>query len=477
MEAVGADIELARVRGRWSPGALTVVGWGVGAGVTVLILFTPWLRFGYRSPSAHLVLDTVDACVALLVAYLVYGRFLRSHRAQDMLLAQGLVLLAAAGAGLTYVVDAASRSRPGVLDVWLPLSVRVAGTALVAAAALAAGRPAGTRARGAWIWTVPAVVVVAAVLVLWPTADSLPLALDPDHAPPSAQHPLITGHGLLLAAQGLMAVCFMVASVAFARQAGRSEDALLRWLGPACALGAFARVNYLLFPSLYTDWLYTGDLLRTGCYLLLLVGAAREIREYWTAQTRAAVLEDRRRLARELHDGVIQELGYIRSEGHAITSDVSRSTRIVAACDRALDEARAAVHALAHPDREPLARLLRQGAGLVADRHLVHLELDLDAAVMADPDQLHALVRITREAVSNAARHGKAGLVRVRLATDGGRRLLEVEDDGVGFDVAGTLAGGTGYGLVSMRERAEGLPGDFEVDSAPERGSAVRVRW
>ena len=55
------------------------------------------------------------------------------------------------------------------------------------------------------------------------------------------------------------------------------EDELLRWLGPACALLGFARVNYLLFPSLYSGWLYTGDLLRTAGYACLLVGAAREI--------------------------------------------------------------------------------------------------------------------------------------------------------------------------------------------------------
>ena len=52
-------------------------------------------------------------------------------------------------------------------------------------------------------------------------------------------------------------------------------------VGIACALAAFARVNYVLFPSLYTEWFYTGDLLRFGSYLLFLVGAAREVEMYW----------------------------------------------------------------------------------------------------------------------------------------------------------------------------------------------------
>ena len=82
----------------------------------------------------------------------------------------------------------------------------------------------------------------------------------------------------------------------------------------------------MLFPSLYTDWLYTGDFLRTGAYLLLLIGAVSEIQHYWHVQAELAVLDDRRRLARELHDGVIQELAYIKSEGRALPEDFRRAT-------------------------------------------------------------------------------------------------------------------------------------------------------
>ncbi|MGB3762392.1 MAG: histidine kinase, partial [Ornithinimicrobium sp.] len=414
---------------------LSLAGWSAGLTVTVLILATPIFAFGVRSPSLHLVLDSVDASVALLVAYLVHGSFVRRSRWQDLLISQGLVLLAVAGLGLSALADLFDGFAPGTLDVWWPLTVRVLGAVLIVAGAFAGTRTTSAHVLQRWP-VVPAAVVVAAVLgLLLALGSRLPVALDLSVLPASAQHPLLTGHVLLLLAQALGAVCFLVASVAYTAQAARYQDELLRWLGPACALAGFARLNYLLFPSLYTDWLYTGDLLRTGCYLLLLVGATREIRRFWTTQAEVAVLADRHRLARELHDGVIQELSYIRSESHDLPAAAEvQSGHIIGACDRALDEARSAVQALSHTGGDPLGLTLHRAAQQVADRYGVSLEVELDDAVATGFEQRHALVRITREAVSNAARHGGAQHLTLRLAEQDGRRQLSIGDDGAGFD-------------------------------------------
>lgn len=454
-----------------------IAGWLVGLTVTGLVVWSPYVLFGYRNPSLHLVLDSVDACVALLAAYLLHGRLRRRGRLQDLLLAQGLVLLAAAGLGLGRAAEALDGDREGTLDVWLPLAVRVAGAALIAAAALV--DPARRTRSTSWPWSVgvPLALVGVASLALWAGRARLSVAFEGAGPSMAAQQPVLTGHPLLLAGQAVSALCFLVASVAFTRRAADRADPLWRWLGPACALAACARVNYVLFPSLYTDWLYTGDVLRTGFYLLLLVGALREIEQYWDAHSRAAVLEDRRRLARELHDGVVQELSLIRMEGHALPPDAPSRARILAACDRGLDEARAAVNALGHGDDEPLGFVLHRAARELAQRYRVHLEVDVDDSVGADPDQRHALLRITREAVSNAVRHGRAGRLCLRLTADGGRRRLVVQDDGDGFDVARATGAGAGYGLISMRDRARALPGSFEVDSEQGGGSVVTVTW
>ena len=462
---------------RARPEIATLVAAGFGAVVTGLIVGTPILPLGYRNPSAHLVLETAEACVALLAAYLVYGRFLRTHRLQDLLLLQGLLLLAMAGLALTVVLLLVQGGRTGTLDVWLPLVVRAVGVVLIGAAAVFNGPLVHSLT---WRWTLapPIGFIAVSLLVLGTQESRLPMALNLELAPSSAMRPVLVGHPLLIGTQVVTGACYVIAASAFTLQARRGDDELVRWLGPACALAAFARLNYVLYPSIYSDWLYTGDFLRTGFYLLLLVGAIREIRQYWAVQAKAAVTEDRGRLARELHDGVLQELGYIRSEASRFrVFDGLRTEKILNACDRAVDEARQAVEALAHTGDEPLGLVLRRAARLVAERHQVTLELDVDDSVGADRDQRHALVRITREAISNAARHGGAHRIRVELGQDGGTSRLLIRDDGVGFDMARVVSLSAGFGLIGMRQRAESLPGILEIDSALGIGTAVTVMW
>lgn len=467
-------------RRRPAPVPPSVLSWlavAAGALVTAMVVVGA-VGWEYRNVAAHLVLETTDACIALLVSFLVYGRFLRSRRLQDYLLLQGLLLLGVAGLGTTVVLLTIGRDRNGQLDVWLPMTVRVFGVLCVTAAAISgSNRLLGPR----WVrWSLaPAVVAVAASGgALSATASLLPVALDPTTSPGASLH-LGVGHPVLLGAQVLTVVCFGVAAFLYTTQARRSDDQLVRWLGPACALAAFARLNYLLFPSLYSEWLYTGDVLRTAFYLVLLVGAAREISAYWTAQTRAAVEEDRRRLARELHDGVVQELGYIRGESSSLRSaDPARTERILGACDRALDEARQAVEAMGSTaDKEPFGFTVHRAARQVADRFGIALELELDDTVTVATGQRHAVLRVVREAVSNAARHGNARRVKIELGRDQSGRRLVVSDDGVGFDVEQASSRRMGFGLTSMRERTEGLPGRFAIESTPGAGTRVIVSW
>lgn len=447
---------------------------GFGALLTGLVLARV-IGFEYRNAAAHLVLDTVDACVALLVSYLFYGRLLRSRRVQDLLLLQGLLLLASANVSTSAVLLSAFDGRSDRLEVWLPLTIRVAAAILIATAALIGPRRLLRRTSPVRVLTPLAGGLVISYLLLGTVSSRLPQALDSGDSPT-----LLSGHPMLIAAQFFTVGCFLTAAYLFSTQAQHRPDQLVRLLGPACVLAGFARINYALFPSLYSNWLYTGDVLRTAFYLVLLVGAAREIRDFWSAQAQAAVMEDRRRLARELHDGVLQELGYIRSESGALRKlDPPRTERILGACDRALDEARQAVEAMGRSgDQEPFGFTVHRAARQVADRLGVALEVELDDTVTVDEAQRHALLRIVREAVGNAARHGNATRLKIELqrVSSGQRRLL-VCDDGSGFDVAEAATKRRGFGLMSMRERSEGLPGTFEVESTPGGGTTVMVTW
>ncbi|MDN4612296.1 sensor histidine kinase [Arthrobacter burdickii] len=455
---------------------LTLAGWAVGLVVTGLVLWSPAVLFGYRSPSLHLVVDSVDSCVALLVAYLLSGRFVRRGRLQDLLLAQSLVVLAVAGAGLSWMSESLGEDRDGTFDVWLPLTLRLIGAILIASAALVSRSRQVSFKSAWWVLAVPMVVVVVTSSVMWQGRFLLPLALG-QPVDEANQPMLLAVHPLFLTAQGAAAVCFMVASIVFTKRAVEHPDPLLSWVGPACALGAFARVNYALFPSLYTDWFYIGDLLRTGFYLLLLIGASREIKQYWDAYSQVAVFEDRRRLARELHDGVIQELALLRMEGFSLPPGLQARDRILTGCDRALDEARAAIHAFGHGGDEALGLVLHRTARELSQRYRVRLEVDVDDSIEVSAEQQHALVRITREAVANAVRHGRAEHLRIRLSADSDQRCLAIQDDGTGFDVSGATGLGAGYGLISMQERARALPGSLDITSRPGEGSVVTVTW
>ena len=105
----------------------------------------------------------------------------------------------------------------------------------------------------------------------------------------------------------------------------------------------------------------------------------------------------------------------------------------------------------------------------------IDIELELADDISVPGDVTENLLRIVREAVTNAAIHGRAAHVRVRLERADQVRLV-IEDDGRGFDPDGE-SGSVGFGIVSMRERAHSVGADLAVQSAPERGTQVEVTF
>ena len=179
-----------------------------------------------------------------------------------------------------------------------------------------------------------------------------------------------------------------------------------------------------------------------------------------------AVEAERRRLARDLHDGVLQELGWVRS---ALLRG-AQAAELMPAVDRAMTELRDAIAAKAAPD-EPLAAALSRVVLGVGDRLGVPITLTLDEAVVVAPAVRDGLVGVAREAVTNAARHSGSSTVRVTLS----HRQLTVGDDGGGFEPAYGRHGG--FGLTSMRERADAIGAALTITSAPGHGTCVEVTW
>jgi signal transduction histidine kinase len=454
---------------------LTIVTALVGALVTVLVSLVPAVNVAYRSESLHVSLDTAAALIALLVAYLVFGRFRERGQVSDLALVAALVMFGLTNLTFSALPEVLSTDRPDNVSTWASAAGILVGAGTLLYAAFVREREIRHRKRAVLGLLFACALALAAVTVLVTLfADRLPAGVPADLSPKSSGGPWLSGHPAVLAVQLVVMAFFDLAAIGFVRRAEHDDDSLMHWFAAAAAIAAFARLNYFLFPSLYSQWISTGDVLHLGFYLLLLVGAVQEIRAYWRGLARAAVLEERRRMARDLHDGLAQELAYILGRARRFAREGDEDAgHIATAAERALDESRRAIAALTRPVDEPLEIALAQAAEEVANRVGARVQCDLDHSVAVSIATREALVRIVREAVTNAGRHGKANLVTVELSN--GRGLsLRIADDGSGFDPA-EAEGGRGFGIVSMRERAQAIGGRFSLESAPGEGTAIEV--
>jgi signal transduction histidine kinase len=220
--------------------------------------------------------------------------------------------------------------------------------------------------------------------------------------------------------------------------------------------------------------------MRLGAYALILAGAAREISRYRRGLSTAAILDERRRIARDLHDGLAQELAFIVTRSRALAEGMVEPGarefgRVAAAAERALDESRRAITALFAPIDESLEAAVVQTVEEVAGRAGTRAEIEIDPNIQLPSASKEALLRVVREAVSNASRHGGAQSVRVQLLNGDGPVRLIVSDDGSGFDPGILESDSGGYGLATMTERVHALGGELSIASRPKAGTKIEV--
>jgi signal transduction histidine kinase len=191
--------------------------------------------------------------------------------------------------------------------------------------------------------------------------------------------------------------------------------------------------------------------------------------------------EERARLARELHDAVSQKLFSIRAHARAAVVLTGRDpaqsavtmTVVSELAGQAQAELRAIIEGLAPPGLDDLEASLRRYAELAGRAQGVRVTVTGRAVPPLAAPAEAAVYRVAQEALHNALRHSGAGAVTVALSGTARRVVLEVADDGSGFDPA--AAPGRGIGLASMRQRAAAVGGTVRVTSAPGRGTAVRL--
>ncbi len=199
-----------------------------------------------------------------------------------------------------------------------------------------------------------------------------------------------------------------------------------------------------------------------------------------------STLTERNRLALELHDVASQKLFSIVLTAEAASTLLDRDPtaareqvdRLQLLARETLEELRSLVLELRPPElgRDGLPGALRKHAAVLGRLHGVEIELDLDAAAAGgDERRDRELLRIAQEALHNALRHAAPARVVLRLAAEEGRLVLEVRDDGTGFDATDPALRAKRLGLTSMQERAERLGGRLAIESAPGAGTTVRL--
>lgn len=202
---------------------------------------------------------------------------------------------------------------------------------------------------------------------------------------------------------------------------------------------------------------------------------------------RAAVLEEREWLAREMHDSLAQVLGYLHLQSQTALAKLSPEAlpevedelrEMAQLAKEGYTDVREAILGLRERVREcedfvaalrEYAQKFSHRAGISAD-----VEVDGDTAVQLSAEAQVQVIRVVQEALTNVRKHAEARRARIRLEqTD--RLTITIEDDGKGFEPKLLLNDGSRFGLWTMRERAERIGGLVEVDSAPGRGTCVRV--
>lgn len=211
---------------------------------------------------------------------------------------------------------------------------------------------------------------------------------------------------------------------------------------------------------------------------------AEQLQNLLQTRQQLAAVEERHRLARDLHDAVKQQVfAAVMQVGAArevLENDPAAAARYLAEAERLGREAQEELTSLIWELRpaaladKGLVAALREYVAEWSRRTGIQAEVRVQAERATPLEVEQALFRLAQEALANVARHSGATAVAMHLTWEGDTVVLTVQDNGRGFDIR--TAEGEGMGLRSMRERVEALGGTLEVESAPDQGTRVVAR-
>jgi signal transduction histidine kinase len=392
---------------------------------------------------------------------------------------------------------------PEQLPTWISGMTRIFVGGLFLASALAAIRGlyvGPSRALRGLL--APVGVLVLLAVLLYPARELLPPLIEPAGieallAGPSGM-PMLPGMTILSLILVVTNVVLLVAGVVLYRvtwaRGGPVSDS---FTAVGLAVLAVAELQYAFWPSVYAGLVTVSDFLRLVAYTVLVAGTVAEqradlraLRKAYSALDRMrateaerAALEERTRLAREIHDGLAQHLWFAKLKLERLNASLREDERplageVVQALDAAIVEARQALVTMrSGADRDvPLADLLARTMDEFSRSSGVRVDVSSSAGLprALPPRSQVELLRIVQEALTNVRKHADATVVRARAEVEGRELVVSVADNGRGF--APDHAQGEGLGIRGMEERARLIGGELRVASELAGGTSVEVR-
>ncbi len=214
------------------------------------------------------------------------------------------------------------------------------------------------------------------------------------------------------------------------------------------------------------------------------ISEQEQVDPIWTEKVKfTAVIEERQRLARELHDAVSQQLFAISMTATAVSRtierDWERAKRQVQLIEEMAAVAQSEMRALllhlrpVHLDGKNLGQALTVLVDELKQKVPMTITLEVDDTIVLPPNAEDHLFRIAQEALSNTLRHSKADSMVIKLIRVGSQVHMSVQDNGIGFDLEAKKQ--TSYGLLTMEERINELGGSLQMISKPGEGTVIHI--
>jgi signal transduction histidine kinase len=483
---------------------------GALLGATLIPVADPSFNFVIVDRTLDVALTSLTFVAASGLTVLALLRYRETGRAAFHLQATALTLWAAFSFVTMLLILFRLDGRVGMtlglpeqVPIWISAGVRIAVAVLFLMSAVAAIR--GTHGAGAHpvrrLFT-PIGVVVLLTALLYPVRDLLPPLIDA-----IGIEMLLSDTADVFALPGItnIAIAIVIATVLLILAAvvlyrfswGRGGPVSDGMTAVGLLMLAAAEVQYAFWPSVYSGLVTLSDFLRLTAYTVLVAGTIfdqradlRALRKAYAALDRMrateaerAALEERARLAREIHDGLAQHLWFAKLKLERVMGSIPEEERPIAgeaaqALDAAIVEARQALVTMRTSLAQDmsLSDMLNRTMDEFGRGSGIRVEF---AASPGLPSALPArtqveLLRIVQEALTNVRKHADATVLRGRAEADGRHLVVGISDNGRGFAVDAALA--EGLGLRGMEERARIIGGDLRVTSELSGGTTVEVR-